>query len=159
MKLFLDSTYFFPTLKVAVEGVPFAVLSHLLDLDVQLYYSSLTLFELQAKGARYVQKNQLMTADVIEGVLSVQMEPRLNQIVPYNLSQQIELAINLRYYHKDYIDCLIAASAIYHGDVLLSEDKILKSLFQREEIESHLIQKNLGNLRIYNWAEFSKESL
>ena len=40
------------------------------------------------------------------------------------------LAIDFRKDHPDYIDCLVLASAIIHANVFVSEDELLKDLFE-----------------------------
>jgi PIN domain nuclease of toxin-antitoxin system len=131
MRVFLDSTYFFPLIGLAVKSVERDVVAFLLSLeDVELLCSTITLFELSAKGARLVQSGVLSESDVVEGVLALQHSRETAVRHPWTGEVQ-RLAMYFRKGHPDYVDCLILASAVVHAERFISEDMTIQELVQR----------------------------
>jgi PIN domain nuclease of toxin-antitoxin system len=130
MKILFDSSYFFPLIKVKVEKSSPEIFSLLHQKDTfELQFSSITLFELSAKGARMIKSGKLTSNDVIEGINALLSWKKLSSILPWNGEVQ-RLAFDFRLDHSDFIDCLILASAIIHADVFISEDMTLKKLLE-----------------------------
>ncbi|MHA1995842.1 MAG: hypothetical protein ACW97Z_14940 [Candidatus Hodarchaeales archaeon] len=96
---------------------------------MELQFSSITLFELSAKGARLIKAGKLTNIDVIDGINALTSWKDLSEIDPWNGEVQ-RLAFTFRRDHSDYIDCLILASAIIHANVFVSEDIMLKKLLK-----------------------------
>lgn len=156
MRLFLDSTYFFPLIGISVESVDRDVITFLLaQKGIQLLYSSITLFELSAKGAKLVQTGILSESDVVEGILSLQHNKDTNIHHPWAGEVQ-RLAMYFRKDHSDYVDCLILATAVVYADKLVSEDKKIKKSVQRSwfktisEINDHFEVLNSNQLKNYD---------
>ena len=95
----------------------------------ELQFSSITLFELSAKGAKMIKAGKLTVNDVIDGLNALTSWRNISSIDPWNGEVQ-RLAFDFRHDHSDYIDCLVLASAIIHANVLVSEDITLKKLFK-----------------------------
>ncbi len=130
MKILFDSSYFFPLIKVKVEKSSPEIFSLIHQEDTfELQFSSITLFELSAKGARMIKSGKLTSNDVIDGINALLSWKKLSSIVPWNGEVQ-RLAFDFRLDHSDFIDCLILASAIIHADVFISEDMTLKKLLK-----------------------------
>ncbi len=130
MKILFDSSYFFPLIKVNVEKSSPEIFSLIHQEDTfELQFSSITLFELSAKGARMIKSGKLTSNDVIDGINALISWKELSSIVPWNGEVQ-RLAFDFRLDHSDFIDCLILASAIIHADVFISEDMTLKKLLK-----------------------------
>ncbi|MCK4848863.1 MAG: hypothetical protein KAT16_07570 [Candidatus Heimdallarchaeota archaeon] len=130
MKIFFDSTYFFPMINVEIEKSSPQIVSVIhQDKSFELQYSSITLFELSAKGAKMIKSGKLTHKDVIDGINALKVWKDVKSIDPWNGEVQ-RLAFDFRIDHTDYIDCLIVASAVIHSDVFLSEDKTLKTFFK-----------------------------
>ena len=147
MKIFFDSTYLFPSIGIQPKKVPEDYLLHWLDAtgEHELLYSDLSLFELQAKGAKYIQTNQLTLADVSEGILAIKAEQELSSI-PFWTSRITSVALLLRKKHKDFIDCVLLASALVSADIFVSEDENLISLMNNP-VMTTLLQNWAGNLQ------------
>jgi PIN domain nuclease of toxin-antitoxin system len=128
MKILFDSSYFFPLIKVKVEKSSPEIISLIHQKKpFELQFSSITLFELSAKGAKMIKAGKLTVNDVIDGINALTSWKNILSIDPWNGEVQ-RLAFDFRYDHSDYIDCLVLASAIIHANVLISEDITLKKL-------------------------------
>ena len=130
MKIFFDSSYFFPLIKVKVEKSSPEIISLIHQREsIELQFSSITLFELSAKGARLIKEGKLTVNDVVDGITALISWRNISLIEPWNGEVQ-RLAFDFRLDHSDYIDCLVLASAIIHANVLVSEDILLKKLLK-----------------------------
>lgn len=130
MKIFFDSSYFFPLIKVKVEKSSPEIISLTYQREsFELQFSSITLFELSAKGARLIKEGKLTVNDVVDGINALVSWRNISLIEPWNGEVQ-RLAFDFRLDHSDYIDCLVLASAIIHANVFVSEDILLKKLFK-----------------------------
>jgi PIN domain nuclease of toxin-antitoxin system len=130
VKILFDSSYFFPLIKVKVENSSPELFSLIQQKKpYELHFSSITLFELSAKGARMIKSGKLTVNDVIDGINALVSWRNISSIDPWNGEVQ-RLAFDFRLDHSDYIDCLILASAIIHTNVLVSEDITLKKLLK-----------------------------
>jgi PIN domain nuclease of toxin-antitoxin system len=130
VKILFDSSYFFPLIKVKVEKSSPEIISLIHQKKpFELQFSSITLFELSAKGAKMIKAGKLTVNDVIDGINALTSWRNISSIDPWNGEVQ-RLAFDFRYDHSDYIDCLVLASAIIHANVLVSEDITLKELLK-----------------------------
>ena len=130
MKVFFDSSYFFPLIKVEVENSSPEILSFAHQIkSLELHYSSITLFELSAKGARMIKSGKLTSNDVIEGINALIRWRDVISIDPWNGEVQ-RLAFYFRNDHSDYIDCLVLASSIITANMFISEDTTLRNLLK-----------------------------
>ncbi len=135
MKILFDSSYFFPLIKVMVEKSSPEILSLIYQKkSFELQFSSITLFELSAKGAIMIKSGKLTSNDVIDGINALLNWKNISSINPWNGEIQ-RLAFDFRIDHSDYIDCLILASAIIHANVFVSEDTILKKLLKTKWLD------------------------
>jgi len=147
MKILIDTSYFLPLIKISIEGISENILLELLlQLKNRFFYSDLSLFELTAKGLKYINKgNQISIQDLMNGLDAIQNDTRLTHISWTNHPIIIELAAKLRTIHKDTIDCLIFASGICNCDCIITMDsdfynRICQNNSIFEEIQS--INKN-----------------
>jgi len=130
LKILFDSSYFFPLIKIKVEKSSPAIFSLIHQKKpFEMQFSSITLFELSAKGARMIKSGKLTVNDVIDGINALVSWKNISAINPWNGEVQ-RLAFDFRLDHSDYIDCLILASAIIHANVFVSEDITLKKLLK-----------------------------
>lgn len=129
MKLFLDTTYFLALLNLHNSLTPPDFLNSLRvnDKFEELYYSSITIFELQALGAKRIIKQKITKSDVIKGIQSLLLSPNLIQVSTQS-SLITDMALELRGLHQDFIDCLILSSAALSSDILISEDAKINKL-------------------------------
>lgn len=145
MRMLLDSTYLFPLIGVSVRNVdPFLLLE--LKPRHRLLVSDISLFELSAKGAKYVVQGMLEPEDVTRGIQSLNMDPDITKI-PYFTTQILTVSFRLRETLGDYIDCLILSTAVNESDVLMTEDDILLN-FTDDEVNRAFLHALNPNFRI-----------
>lgn len=153
-KIFLDTSYFLNLINLKSQNVPEKFLLKLLKIDhLELFYSSITVFELQALTAKRVVQGRINNEESIKGIQSLLHSPQL-KLVNFYLSSYQQLATKFRKYHVDFIDCVILSTAVLEGDVLITEDKDLKKLINDNTIEEVLDQFNIGNFEILTGKEF-----
>lgn len=125
MKIMIDTSYFLPLIKVGIENIPDKLLIDLLSKSSNnYYYSTLTLFELTAKGLKIVSKgNQISPQDIRVGIDTLKNDIRLTDISFTDNPLIIELASHLKGIHNDTIDCLIFATAISSCECIITMDE------------------------------------
>ncbi|MFX0207499.1 MAG: hypothetical protein ACFFDT_16045 [Candidatus Hodarchaeota archaeon] len=157
MKIFFDSTYFFPSIGILPEKVPEKYLLNWLEkgIDHELFCSTISLFELQAKGAKYYRTGELTPQEVTQGIASINMEPQLRKI-PFWESNISLLALELRKKHNDFINCLILSSSMITADVLISEDPWMHN-FLKEEFSADFAEKWTinSNFKVFTAKNYS----
>ena len=130
MKILCDSSYFFPLIKIKVQQSSPDIISLIHQNEaLELQYSTITLFELSAKGARMIKSGKLTSTDVIDGINALISWKNIISLDPWNGEVQ-RLAFEFRKDHSDYIDCLVVASAVVYADVFISEDITIKDLLK-----------------------------
>ncbi len=135
MKIFINTSYFLPLIKLAIEGIPDNILQEILSqAQHNLYYSDLTLFEVTAKAFKSIRQDNIITyQDLTIGLDSIQNNSQLTPLSWSNNPLIIELAGKLRKINKDTIDCLIFATAIYYCDCLITLDQDFYNLILKEQ--------------------------
>jgi PIN domain nuclease of toxin-antitoxin system len=93
----------------------------------QVFISDISIFELSAKGAKYVSANKLSAERVIEGIRAIVFDENIVKI-PIHESRILLTALRIRDWLSDFIDCLIISSALNQCDALISEDTDIQSL-------------------------------
>ncbi len=136
MKIFIDTSYFLPLIKLTIETIPDNLLQDILSqTQNNFFYSDLTLFELTSKAFKSIrQKNEITYQDLTIGLDSIQNDSRLEPLSWANNPLIIELAGKLREIHKDTIDCLIFATAIHNCDCLITLDRYFYDLILKNEL-------------------------
>lgn len=141
--MIIDTTYLFPLSKIGVDtDLLKAIEEGKIKLAVSdLSISSISLFELQAKSAKLdIPTNFTIEAiDVITSVLKI--EPFYNQEV-------IRISYELLNYIKDYIDCIIVATAVALEEDLITEDSKIHD-------NKGLIRKKYG-IKVLNYNDLTK---
>lgn len=140
MKVFLDSTYFFPLMGVHEGSINQEFIPKLIETEqFQLYFSSITFFEISAKGAKLIRSGKLSEVDVVDGLNSLRNWKEVSEVEPW-LGEIQRLSFYFRRDHKDFIDCLILASAVIQTDIFVSEDQ------QLHELVNHSWRKVISDL-------------
>jgi PIN domain nuclease of toxin-antitoxin system len=145
LKLLLDTTYFLPAIGIAIKGLPNDAPITLLAKGHQVCISEITLFELSAKGAKYVHNGALLPETVTDGIRAIAHGDEIVAIPVYDTGILLE-SFNLRKALNDFIDCLIVSSAIKHCDALITEDEEIHGL-KKNNSTKELIATN-PNFRI-----------
>ncbi|BES81851.1 PIN domain-containing protein [Pyrodictium abyssi] len=127
--MIIDTTYILPLagigvkadlLRAAAEG------SARVSLD-ELKLSMISLFELQAKAAKLGIPPERVTR-------AVRVILRSFEVVPFYRGDVIEHAHILRSLLRDYIDCVVVATAAALGEDLVTEDRDIHAA--KKDIES-----------------------
>ena len=137
MKLLLDTTYFLPTVGIWVRNIPRTVVRDLQEKGHTVAISSITIFEIAAKGAKFVQNGKIGQERVREGLRAILGDESILQ-VDFRDPEILTRATALRAHIDDFIDCLILASSAATCDALISEDEELQELVSLNEIRLKL---------------------
>jgi PIN domain nuclease of toxin-antitoxin system len=113
--------------------------------------SQITLFELSAKGAKYVNNGTLLPETVTEGIRAILYDDEI-EIVPFHDSKLLLTSFKLRNTLTDFIDCLIVATAINHCDALITEDEEIHKLTKKNGI-NELIEATNPKFKIKRVSE------
>ena len=127
MRLLLDTTYVLPAIGVAINGLPTEALVRLMEKGHEISISDITLFELAAKGAKYVTGGELEAKRVSRGMTAIIYDEKILKIPTYYTSV-LHTAFTLRRTLNDLIDCLILSSAVNKCDGLVTEDDRIHDL-------------------------------
>jgi predicted nucleic acid-binding protein len=141
LKLLLDTTYFLPAIGVGVRTVPRTIVKDLHGRGHNISICTITIFELAAKGAKFVRDRELSEAQVREGIQAILNDETTNR-VHFQDPGILARAIDIRRQVKDFIDCLILAAAATTADALVSEDEELRKIILQANIKAKLNPTN-----------------
>lgn len=127
MKVLLDTTYLLPPIGIAIKEVSKDAVLKLNAKGYELAISEITIFELSAKGAKYIQNNVLLPERVTLGIRSILYDDGIEKISNYD-GQILLTAFSLRSLMTDFIDCLILSTALNRCDALVTEDQVIQGL-------------------------------
>ncbi|MHA1992734.1 MAG: PIN domain-containing protein [Candidatus Hodarchaeales archaeon] len=154
-RFFLDSSFFFPFIKVGIEQCNQEELLRFFSReDIRLFRSEITLFELSAKGSKFVNEGKIEITDFINGINTVNFMSRV-ATVPIYYSETQTLATKFRKDHPDFIDCVILASAVYYSDIFVTLDELLKKKFEekwRVGLDNHV-----KDFKVLLWKDVIKK--
>jgi hypothetical protein len=139
----LDTTYFLPTVGIAIRNIPRTIVRDLQREGHSISICSITIFELAAKGAKFVQSGKIGEARVREGLRAILGDGSIVQ-VDFREPEILTHATALRADVNDFIDCLIVASGAGTCDALVSEDEELQEIVSRDEVRHKLSPINPG---------------
>ena len=141
MRLLLDTTYLLPAIGVSIKGFPEDAPIKLARKGHLLSISDITIFELSAKGAKYITTGALTPERVSRGIRAIIYDDSIEKI-PIQDSSILLTAFKLRNTLSDFIDCLILSSAINRNDALVTEDEDIQNLSKKREFQELLQTKN-----------------
>jgi len=127
MKLLLDTIYLLPAIGISVKDLNEKAVLNLADKGHELFISEVSLFELSAKGAKYVVEGRLSPERVCRGINAIVYDERI-KITRMHETSILLTAFKLRKIIDDLINCIILSSAINHAEVLVTEDEDLHKL-------------------------------
>ena len=134
MKLLLDTTYLLPAIGISIKNLPKNILTELLRRKHEIVISEIELFELAAKGAKYVSLGKLSINRVLLGVRALVYDERIGKIPVYN-DKVLSQAIKLRKILGDFIDCIILSTALNYADALITEDEDIFEAVRTKDYE------------------------
>jgi predicted nucleic acid-binding protein len=132
MKVFLDSSFFFPFIRVDVRNISKNEIGTLLrNANYEILCSDLVFFELSAKGSKIINQGLLDLEDLLDGISFIHNYSKITKI-PMYYPEILILAQEFRKTHQDYIDCLILASAIKTSNIFVTMDSELQEKIQKK---------------------------
>ena len=137
----MDTTYLLPAVGISIKGLPKDAVVRLMRKGHKIFLSSVSVFELSAKGAKYIAAGTLSSERVTRGIRAVVYDERIT-VVPMHDSSVLLMAFKLRRLLSDFIDCLILSSAINQSDAIVTEDRDIQSLEKKEEFNSLIAMIN-----------------
>lgn len=137
MRLLLDTTHLLPAIGVSIRGIPEDTPIKLIGKGYEISMSDITLFELSAKGAKYITLGTLTAERVSRGIRAIVYDDRIERI-PVHDSSVLLTAFKLRRMLNDFIDCLILSSAINRTDALVTEDGDIHDIREKREFQELL---------------------
>ncbi|MBE3116108.1 PIN domain-containing protein [Candidatus Bathyarchaeota archaeon] len=141
MKLLLDTTYFLPTIGVSIKEMQRDALLMLIAKEHKIAMSQITIFELTAKGAKYIKEGQLTPERVTRGIRAIVYNDAIETIPTHDTSILLT-SFKLRNMLNDFIDCLILSSAMNHCDAIITEDNEIQSLKKNTEFNNLVADQN-----------------
>jgi len=143
MILLLDTTYLLPVIGISIKDIPRDIVIKLIKRNYKVSISEISIFELSAKGAKYIAHESLDAERVVRGIKALLYDDRIDKIPIYDLSI-LSLAFKLRRILDDFIDCLILSSAINQADILITEDNNIHILSNMREFIDLVREINPG---------------
>ena len=141
MKLLLDTTYFLPAIGVSIKDMQKDALLTLIAKKHQILMSQITIFELSAKGAKYIKEGQLSPERVTRGINAIIYNDTI-ETIPMHDTTILLTSFKLRNMLNDFIDCLILSTALNNSDAIITEDNEIQNL--RENSEFHNLAADLN---------------
>jgi PIN domain nuclease of toxin-antitoxin system len=127
LRILLDTTYLLPIIGIAVKELPENAILKVMKKGNYVVISHISLFELAAKGAKYVKNGALKPETVTKGIRALAYNDEI-EIIPIEESKLLLTAFALRNMLDDFIDCIILATAINNCEALITEDTDIKNL-------------------------------
>jgi len=124
-----------------VEGLPRDIVLRLISKGYRVATSYITVFELAAKGAKYVAQGKLTAERVCRGLKAVLHDSRVEKVSIHHV-EILSAAVNLRRLLPDFINCLILATALHKADALVTEDEELHKVFRVCELRKWVVTVN-----------------
>ncbi|TFG17458.1 MAG: PIN domain-containing protein [Promethearchaeota archaeon] len=152
MKVFLDNSFFFPFIRVDIKKISKRDIGNLLrNNNYEIFCSELVYFELSTKASKYIDQGILDMEDLLDGISFINNYLRINK-VPMQYPEILILAQEFRKTHRDYIDCIILASAIKSSDVFLTMDAELLGKIRKKWKKT--ILKDNPDFTVKSFGEF-----
>lgn len=151
MKLLLDTTYLLPIIGIAVKNLPTDTLGKLLRREGQVFISAITIFEISAKGAKYVASGKIPPERVARGVRAIVYSESI-KIIEIHENTILNMAFKIRSLLSDFIDCLILSSAINNCDALITEDEDIHKISENKNYRELIDAKN-PKFKIYRLTD------
>ncbi len=141
MKLLLDTTYFLPAIGISIKGIQKDAPITLIAKENKIIMSQISIFELSAKGAKYVKEGQLTPERVTKGIRAIAYSDTI-ETIPTHETNILLTSFKLRNMLNDYIDCLILSTAMNHCNAILTEDNEIQNLKKNTEFNNLVTEQN-----------------
>ena len=130
----MDSTYLLPVIGVQLHGIRGEAIEKLIDRGHTIIVNEISLFELSAKGAKYIRNGKLSSERVITGINAIIHDDSITKISCYEASN-LRVSFILRTFLNDFVDCLIVSSGMNNSEILLSEDDDIHGLKTNQKFQ------------------------
>lgn len=126
--MIIDTTYLLPLARIAIDtDLLEAIARGRANLKFEeIAINSISIFELQAKAARLSVPAEFV-------IKAVEVITNSFRTIPFYRNDVIELSYQLREVIPDYLDCIIAATAVAEKEDLITEDSLI--LAQADKLE------------------------
>jgi PIN domain nuclease of toxin-antitoxin system len=134
MKVLCDTSYLLPLIKLSIEELPDDLLWELLkESKHEYFYSELSIFEITAKGFKFILKETNITLqDIISGLDALKNNSQLKTLSWSDNPLIIELASKFKAFHKDTIDCIVFSTAICTCDCIITMDHTFYDIISKD---------------------------
>jgi len=95
LKLLLDTTYYLPAIGVSIKDMQKDALLKLISKKHQILMSQITIFELSAKGAKYIKEDLLSPERVARGISAIMYNDAI-ETIPIHDTTILQTAFKLR---------------------------------------------------------------
>lgn len=123
----MDSIYLLPVFGIEVDETLSDAVFRLIDDGHNLVVNEVSIFECVAKAAKLIARGELEPKRLSRGLLGINYSPLLVKVDIYDV-EVTRVAAELRRFIRDFIGCMILATAAVRADVLLTEDERLVKL-------------------------------
>jgi PIN domain nuclease of toxin-antitoxin system len=151
LKILLDTTYLLPAVGISIKDLSKDAIIKLNAKGHQIAISQISIFELSAKGAKYVVNGILSPERVTRGIRAILYDDTI-ETIPAHDSKILLTSFTLRSKLSDFIDCLILSTALNHCDALITEDNDIQNLKKNKEYLELLSTTN-PNFKIQKLTE------
>ncbi len=159
-RCFLDTTYLMPLFGLSndIPGFGDQFLAVLTKGSLTFLYSPVSMIEIKWQVLKLEKTSPVI--DKYErffsrGLTSMKNDPRF-QVVDFIDASINDVSVELRKLgHNDYFDTIIASSALWHAEVLVTEDDPLKKTlhaFMRDRASD----LDVGKIAVQDWSEFAR---
>jgi PIN domain nuclease of toxin-antitoxin system len=142
--LLLDTSYLLPTAGIRVEGVRNNVLRAAQEAGHETWVCDISIFELLAKGAKFAASGKVDEERVNLAVQAILGDTRIRKAGAYEEGVG-RTSIKLRRIHRDFVDCLIIASALEHCEGLTTEEE-----FDKEPVLIRFVVQKKPGFKFWN---------
>jgi predicted nucleic acid-binding protein len=151
LKVLLDTTYLLPTISIAIKEVPKDAIIKLNEKGYEIAISRVSIFELLAKSAKYIAKNELSPERATLGIRAILYDDIIEKISA-DSSKVMLTAFALRSLMSDFIDCLVVSTALNYCDALITEDQDIQNLTKNKKYLEPVASVN-SNFKIQALAQ------
>jgi PIN domain nuclease of toxin-antitoxin system len=157
-RCFLDTTYLMPLFGLSndMPGFDDQFLAVLKKGSITFFYSPVSIIEIKWQVIKLEKTSPGVDAYermFSRGLTSMKNDPRF-QVVDLIDASINDVSVELRKLgHNDYFDTIIASSALWHADVLVTEDDPLKKTlhaFMRDRAND----LDVGKIAVQDWSVF-----
>ena len=132
MRLLLDTTYLMPLIKVKIKEIGEDTVRQALR-EHDIIISDVQIFELYAKGVKYLVQGFISIEDLVEGVEAAYYSL---EKIPVADRRVMESAAEIRRVLDDLLDSIILSTALHYGEGIATLDKRIEKAYEEKNVRS-----------------------